>query len=126
MFPYYNYHKSMTKKQVKGPQPLESQILNSICEYLELKGHCFWRSNNVPMFTHVGGGKVVMRSMPKYTPKGLPDITLVKNGNYYRLEVKRSNTHQSPDQKEIEIWIKQNGGYYEVVRGIDDIRKIGL
>ena len=116
----------MPRKGNKSIVPLESHISNAICEYLEAKGYCFWRSNNIPTFSIGENGTIRMRSLPKYTPKGLPDITLILKGIYWGIEVKRPNMNQSPEQKEVEIWIKQNGGCYHVVRSLDDIIKLGF
>lgn len=108
------------------PYETEGHIQNAVCEYLEVKNYCFWRSNNVPMFSRNEDGSIRFRSMPKYTPKGLPDITIIKDGIYHGLEIKRQTGTQSEEQREIEHWIKQNGGKYDVVRSLDDLQAIGL
>lgn len=108
------------------PEQREVYIQNAICAYLEIKGHVFWRSNNIPAFSRNRDGSISMRSMPKYTPKGLPDLMVIKNGQFYGLEVKRANTGQSEDQKLVEDWIKSAGGRYHVVRSIDEVQELGL
>jgi hypothetical protein len=106
----------------------EGDVQNAICEYLELRGRCFFRLNNIPAFNRGEGGRVTMRKLPKYTPKGLPDIVVVAGGLFYALEVKRSNpkTYQSKDQKIFEADVKKHGGKYFVVRSIEDVQAIGL
>lgn len=104
----------------------ESDIQNSICEYLERRGRCFFRLNNIPAFNRGEGGGIIMRRLPKYTPKGLPDIVVIVGGLFYALEVKTPVGKQSPDQKEMERWIKSHSGKYFVVRSIDDVQAIGL
>lgn len=104
----------------------EKDIQNSICEYLAVKGRCFWRVNNIPAFNRTAGGGFTMRRLPKYTPRGLPDIEVVAGGIYYALEVKTPVGRQSPEQKEFEANLKKHGGKYFVVRSIDDVIAIGL
>lgn len=104
----------------------ESDIQNTICEYLAVKGRCFFRVNNIPAFNRIGGGGFVMRRLPKYTPKGLPDIIVVQGGMFVALEVKTKIGRQSPEQKEFEANVKKHGGRYHVVRSIEDVISIGL
>jgi hypothetical protein len=106
----------------------EGDIQTSICEYLELRQRCFFRVNNIPAFNRHEGGGFTMRKLPKFTPRGLPDIIVVKGGLFYALEVKKSNpkTYQSKDQKEFEAEVKKHGGQYHVVRSIEDVQAIGL
>ena len=102
----------------------ESDIQGAVCEYLEYKKHFFFRSNNIPVYMP---DKHIFRAMPKYAPKGLPDIqVLTKEGFSVFLEVKRKGSYQSPDQKEFEAKCKERGIEYYVVRSISDVIKIGL
>lgn len=103
----------------------ESQVQNAICEYLEARRHCFFRLNNIPAFNRNGSG-ITMRKLPKYTPKGLPDIVVIRFGRFIGLEVKDKG-YQSKDQKAMQEWIESvGGGRYHVVRSIDDVQEIGL
>lgn len=106
----------------------EGEIQNAICEYLEIKRRCFFRLNNIPAFNREEGGGFTMRKLPKYTPKGLPDIIVVAGGQFIALEVKKNNpkTYQSKDQKKFEANVKKHGGRYHVVRNIDEVIAIGL
>lgn len=104
----------------------EGDIQNSICEYLEMKRRFFFRLNNIPAFNRSEGGGVTMRRLPKFTPRGLPDIIVVAGGLFIALEVKSAIGKQSPEQKIIEADIKKHGGRYFVVRSIDDVQSIGL
>lgn len=106
----------------------EGSIQNSICEYLEMKRRCFFRLNNIPAFNREDGGGFRMRKLPKFTPKGLPDIIVVAGGAFIALEVKKSNpkTYQSKDQKIFEADVKKHGGRYHVVRSIEDVQELGL
>jgi hypothetical protein len=104
----------------------ETDFQNAICEYLSARRRCFWRSNNIPAFNRDAGGGITMRRLPKYTPKGLPDINVIAGGIYWGLEVKTPVGKQSQEQKEIERWIKEHGGKYAVVVTIEDVQKLGL
>jgi hypothetical protein len=103
---------------------LESEVQRAICDYLAYTGIFFWRSNNVPVFGKSGDGIRRYRALPKYTPKGLPDIICIKNGHFIALEVKREGMKQTPDQKLMQNNIEENGGYYYVVYGISCLKKI--
>lgn len=104
----------------------ESDIQNTICDYLALKQRCYWRSNNIPAFNRNDDGGITMRRLPKHTPRGLPDINIIAGGLYWGLEVKTNVGRQSPEQKEMEALIKKHGGRYHVVRSIDDVIALGL
>lgn len=115
-------------REKKKPK-LETEVQTEICKYLEeQKDLFFFRLNNIPAFSRLPGGKMVMRKLPKWTPAGLPDIVVVRKGIFYGLEVKREMTSskQSPDQKKIEADIKSKGGKYYVVRSVQDVKMIPL
>lgn len=111
-------------------KPNESVVLAAVGEYLELKRRCFWRSNNIPAFNRTAGGGFVMRSLPKFTPRGLPDFFVVAAGQIYGLEVKKpkelGKTYQSKEQKEFQAFFEKHGGRYFVVRSIEDVQATGL
>lgn len=104
----------------------EGEIQNTICEYLDIKRRFFFRLNNIPAFNRSEGGGVTMRRLPKFTPRGLPDIIVVAGGQFIALEVKSAIGKQSPDQKIIQSDIEKHGGKYFVVRSIEDVQAIGL
>ena len=104
----------------------ESDIQNSICEYLQIRGRCFFRVNNIPAFNRQDGGGITMRRLPKFQPKGIPDLIVVAGGLFFGLEVKTKIGRQSPEQKEFEANVKKHGGKYFVVRSIEDVQAIGL
>jgi hypothetical protein len=102
---------------------LEKDIQRAICDYLAYSRHFFYRNNNTPMFDTKRG---MFRAMPKYTPHGLPDIVVVKDGKYIGLEVKREKGQVSKEQTETGKRIVSAGGEWHVVRSIDDVQKLGL
>ena len=102
----------------------EPEIQNSICEYLELRGHFFWRSNNIPVYDPT---RKCYRKMPKYAMNGVPDIIVVgKEGSFIGLEVKQPKRYLSKDQKAFKEICESKGGRYHLVRSIDDVQNIGL
>lgn len=102
----------------------ESDLLRSICDYLALKKHFFWRQNTSSTYDSKGG---FFRRMPPYAKKGVPDIILIRQtGRFVGLEVKLPKGKLSPDQRTFEIDSMAMGAEYHVVRSIDDIITLGL
>lgn len=103
----------------------ESVIVREICDYLFEAGYFFWRSNNVPVFG---------RALPKFTPKGLPDIMMVHNGVFVGFEVKRPADESkrekngrtiragtmSVEQMDFGEKLRRAGGEYNVVRSKEE------
>ncbi len=108
----------------------ESVAQRAICEYLRVgkdEGrYFFWRSNNVPVFAMNNGGRRTFRALPKDTPKGLPDIIVIMNGDFYALEVKREGAYMTDHQKTIAQKILTHGGFYHVVRSVEDVKILGF
>lgn len=104
----------------------ESAVQHSICEYLALKKHWFIRINNTPVFDPT---RKIFRAMPKYTPKGVADILVLRKTDglpeVIWLEVKDKGK-QSPEQKEFARGVEEVNAEYHVVRSIDDLINIGL
>jgi len=99
----------------------ETDIQFSICEYLAVKKHFFWRQNSNPIFSN---GK--MRAMPKFSKNGIPDIIVIKDGYFIGLEVKTPKGKQSESQQVFEAQSIEAGAKYYVVRSIEDVQEIGL
>lgn len=113
----------------------ETQLLLEICDYLKREGIFFWRSNNIP-----AGGRTfgTFRALPKYTPRGLPDIMIVHGGKFIGLEVKREGSENerekngrkiragklTPDQAEYGAALVKAGGDYACVRSVQDVMDI--
>jgi VRR-NUC domain len=66
--------------------------------------------------------------MPKHAMKGVPDIILIKqpSGRFIGLEVKTDTGRLSPEQIEFRNHSEKAGGWYYVVRSIDDVQRLGL
>ncbi len=111
----------------------ETQILLEICDWLKKEGFFFWRSNNIP-----AGGRTfgTFRALPKYTPRGLPDIMIVRNGTFIGLEVKREGSEDerekngrkiragklTPDQAEWGVGLTVSGGEYYCVHSLQEVK----
>ena len=100
----------------------ENEVLNAVCEYLEVKGYIFWRQNTVGVFDPT---KKIFRRPPKYSLNGISDVIVLDNGMAWFLEVK-DKAPQSASQKEFEEKVKLGGCQYRIVRGIDDLQMLGF
>jgi hypothetical protein len=116
------------KFSLKKQEPSESEILNVICEYLQLRRHFFFRTNNVPIFQSNGHGGGFFRAMSKWSIKGVPDIIIIGKecGQFIGLEVKRKGGKQSPEQKEFQRRCEELSAEYYVVKSIEDCQMVGL
>ncbi len=101
--------------------PLEKDIQKAICEWLHIKGYFFWRSNNIPVFGKNNAGNKAFRSLPKYTPRGLPDLIVIHKGKFIALEVKRPKAKLRPEQAEFGAKCVLEGGYYKEVHSLDEV-----
>jgi len=100
----------------------ETDIQKSICQYLELKRYMFWRQNTIPALNKEGK----FRAMPKYSKNGIPDIIVVKQGQFIGIEVKKPKGKQSENQIKFQKELELAGGTYYIATSIDDLIKIGL
>jgi hypothetical protein len=101
----------------------ETDIQKGVCDYLALRKHFFWRSNNMPVYDSV---RKSYRALPKYAKHGIPDIIVIKDGFFIGLEIKKKGGYQSKEQKLFEKELKEAGGEYWVIRDIDQLKEIGL
>lgn len=114
----YKPKKAVTKK-------LESHVQREICDWLFLHEFFFWRQNTIPVFEHGH-----FRALPKYTPRGLPDIMVLHGGRFIGLEVKNVRkghpgyTNLSEYQKDMREKILLNGGAYHMVTSLAEVKEI--
>jgi hypothetical protein len=107
---------------------LEKDIQREVCDWLDAAGHFFWRNNTIPVFD-----KGRFRALPKYTPRGLPDIIVLSAGRFVGLEVKRparaghpgeaktgTNPETTAAQEEMARRIRLAGGWYFVVHSLEE------
>lgn len=105
------------------PTRLEKEVKKEVFEYLQLKGHFWWASNNVGIFDPRKG----IHRLPGigFVP-GIPDCNLLKDGVYYAIELKATKGRQSDNQKSFQRKVEAAGGVYLLVRGIDDLMEAGI
>jgi hypothetical protein len=103
--------------------PLESEIQRAICDYLAYRKVFFWRQNTAPTFDRATQS---YRAMPTYAMRGVPDIIVIKAGQFIGLEVKADRGRLSADQMTFSDCARRAGAQYHVVRSIDDVQRIGL
>ena len=101
----------------------ETDVQAAICDYLALRNRFFWRSNYFPRFDR---SKAIFYKLPKYTPRGIPDIICIAGGTPYFLEVKKPGGKLSADQEEFCVRARTAGARYEVVHSIEEVRALGL
>jgi len=111
----------MTSK--KEELQLESEIQREICDWLHENKFFFWRQNNVPVFARSNDGKMRYRALPKYTPKGLPDIMLVYRGVFFGIEVKRPGCKLTPEQKVFALALRSQGGFYLMADSVSQVQQ---
>lgn len=99
---------------------LEKDTQKVILEYLRLKKIFHWR-NNTGAFLAERKGK---QNFIRYGAPGSPDIFVLRDGILFGFEVKSDKGKQSDLQKEFEQQMTQNGGWYYVVRSLDEVIKI--
>lgn len=100
---------------------LEKDIQREICDYLHRKEYFFWRSNNIPVFSKSNDGIRRFRALPKYTPKGLPDIIVLHKGKFIALEVKRPHAKLRPEQADFGVKVEMNEGKYYIVHSLEEV-----
>lgn len=103
----------------------ESKIVTSICVYLKIlenkKELYFFRNNS---FQGTVLRKNGSRGYIRNNKKGVADIFVLKNGKSFFLEVKSETGRQSTAQKLCQSIVEQSGGYYFIVRSVDDVIQI--
>lgn len=115
----------MANVRIKTKPPKESEIQRTICDYLAMKHHFFWRNNNTPVWQ--GGENARFRAMPKYSMRGISDIILVgKQGFAVFIEVKRPGGKLSEYQELFKAQCEKSGATYLVAESLDDIIAAGI
>lgn len=100
------------KKKVRAERDIQKEIL----AFLKNNSVLHWRQNSgmVP----IGGGSRFIR----LGSKGLPDICVIMppHGKFVGLEVKTKVGKVNQNQKEFAMRLTNLGGYYFVVRSLED------
>ena len=101
----------------------EHEIQKAICEYLDIRGVCYWAVPNGGKRSKAEAGRLKAEGVKS----GVPDLTVVHDGMYYGLEVKKPITstpkgYLSKAQKERIKQIEDVGfGEVEVVYSVADV-----
>ena len=104
--------------------PKESEIQAMVCDYLALKKHFFWRSNNLPVFDST---RKVFRRMPLHAKKGVPDVILVRNGGLVCfLEIKRPGGKLSVEQEMFQNECERLKAEYHIITDLNQVIELGL
>lgn len=104
---------------------LEKQIQKTCMDYLqvlEAQGKLYFFRSQAGAVNTVrrNGSKGFFRT----GRVGAPDITVCYNGKFIGLEIKNEKGKQSEAQKEAQKQIEATGGYYFVVRSLEELIKI--
>jgi hypothetical protein len=99
----------------------EHDVQCAICDYLDIRRICYWA---VPNGGHRSKSEAGRLKAEGVRP-GVPDITIVHEGQYYGLEVKRPKTlapkgRLSKNQKIMIEKIEEHGGEVKVVYSVQD------
>jgi hypothetical protein len=100
----------------------EHDVQKAICKYLDIRKVCYWAVPNGGSRSKIEGAKLKATG----TKSGVPDITIVHDGLYYGLEVKKPSTstpkgYLSKNQKEMISKIEKAGGEVKVVYSVADV-----
>lgn len=109
----------MKRTPLRRKEPLEKEIQASICSYLDLRKHFWWRNNSGALKTERGG-------FIRFGTPGSPDIIVVHAGRRFFLEVKGLGNYQSAEQRQFQQRAEAAGPCYAVVRSIDEVVCLGL
>ena len=121
----YMENKLVVKKPTKA-----SQLETLICDFMRLKGHGAAKvsttgvyRDNTKVITNVIGQRVKVGSKGwthGQATKGASDLNLIVYGLNWSVEVKFRKDRQSTNQKTFEKMIQKAGGFYSIVRTLED------
>lgn len=101
----------------------EDVIQKAICKYLDMRNVCYWAVPNGGARSKIEGAKLKATG----TKSGVPDITVVYDGLYWGLEVKRPANAKHPkgyltqSQKDMHQKIRNAGGSVTTVYSVADV-----
>ena len=100
----------------------EHDVQKAICNYLDIRKVCYWAVPNGGSRSKIEGAKLKATG----TKSGVPDITIVHDGLYYGLEVKKPSTstpkgYLSKNQKVMHEKIESAGGTVKTVYSVADV-----
>lgn len=104
-------------------EPSESEIQNTILEYLTRKGYRCWRQNSAGIYSEKGE---YWRKPSKYSLSGISDIIVLSEGKAYFIEVKTAKGKQRPDQEDFQAFVESAGCEYILARCLEDVMEVGF
>jgi hypothetical protein len=108
----------------KTPEGYVVSAVSAYLERLEKQGQGIWWKVQNTRLRRNAKGKVFCQKVKGGVDKvGVPDLNGVIGGRYVALECKSAVGVQSDGQKQFEGGLVKAGGYYFVVRGVDDVIK---
>lgn len=96
---------------------LEKDIQKSIIDYLEVIGVFVYKNSTVGIYK-----KATDSYIPAQT-KGVADLTAIRDGQVYQIEVKTKTGRQSDHQKEFQENWESAGGIY-ILGGMDEVMAV--
>jgi hypothetical protein len=113
---------------LKKQEPKESEIQNAVCEYLQARGHFFWRQNNAGIQRTGTDGRQFWTTN-KHSMRGVADIICFDKtgtGIAIFIECKRPSGKMSDDQENFRKKCEERGCEYYIVKSVDDLIQNGL
>ena len=98
---------------------LEKEIQKTIIDYLRLKGQFVYKN------VSIGTYKKETDSYIPMSTKGIADLTAIKKGKVYQIEVKKIGGKQNTNQKQFQKDWEAKGGIY-LLGGLNDMINAGL
>ena len=102
----------------------ESRIQQEIVQFFR-NNYCLKHHIPRSMILHIPNeGKNNGRLVPLGLLPGAADLLIINQGRAIFVEVKDATGKQSPKQKEFEDYCRELGLYYEVVRSLEEFKKM--
>lgn len=99
----------------------EHDIELQIGFYLRTKKIFFWKNQTTGYFDP--DRKIFRKQSSPYAINGSPDYILIIGGRFVGFEVKTEKGRQSDSQKIFEEKLREAGGFYFIIRSIEDAEK---
>ncbi len=97
----------------------ESDIQNSILDYLHYRKIFCWRNNSVGVYDAKNKS---FRRLPKYAINGVSDILgILPDGRFLGIEVKKKGSYPSLAQKDFMANILERSGIAFIAHSIDEV-----
>lgn len=110
-------HKRNRGARLLWMKPTESQIEQSICQWLHFNNFFVAKVKDQTAYRD---GKY-HKPLP-FQVNGFSDLVAIRNGQVFFIEVKSQTGVQSKAQKEFEKNIEMHGGVYLLVKSVEDLR----